>query len=520
MASHEADVCIVGSGVSGALVAAKLASEGKSVILLETGKQPDRMQAVGRMISGQTPYQGSHRQPPSRSAGPDPFKDGLAYLVGGSTWHWVGTAMRLLPADFQMKTRFGVAVDWPFDYGHLSPFYDRAEVELGVAGDTSSEPGRTKGYPLPAFPRSVVDQVMARVGRKMGFTVRATPQARNSQPYRGRDRCCSSSTCHPVCPVAAKYDATRHLEIATGKGARILDESTATRVIVGADGRIERVVFRRPDRSGHEVQARWFVLACNAFQIARLLLLSRTDALPDGVANSTGMVGRHLMDHAITVATGLSPEPTFPGRGPRQTSHVADWSVTNDRRTRSGFNLEISNKQAYPRKLARDAIAKGMYGDELHEKVRRRTQHLLRIKALLETLPDPNNRVTLDERSPDRFGDPGALHTYDVGEYTRSGARHARGILRHILEEAGCEEIGTGGWNGRGMHISGTARMGTDRRQSVVDPTLRSHDHPNLYIAGSATFPTIGMCNPTVTVAAMAIRLGDELARVVGGSGA
>lgn len=511
MTTYDADVCIVGSGVSGALVAVKLATERHDVLILETGTEQDRGAVVQRMNEGRGSIY-DQRKPPSRSTGEDPFIDGLAYVVGGSTWHWVGTCMRLLENDFQMRSRYGVAVDWPFGYDALAPFYERAERELGVAGNTTSAPGRRTGFPLPAFPRSLVDQAVAKVCDELGITIRATPQARNSQPYGGRAQCCSSSTCAPVCPVQAKYDATAHLAIAREKGVRILSESTASRVVVGPDGRVTMVKFRTPDRQEHQVTARIFVLACNAFQIPRLLMLSRTDALPAGVGNKSGQVGKNLMDHAITVATGLAPEPVFPGRGPRQTSHIADYGLKDFRRERAGFNIEISNKQAYPRRLARSLIRKGVYGDELASKVKRKTQHLIRVKALLDVLPSSTNRVELDPGNPDRYGDPSARHVFDVGEYTRDGANFAKTVLEGILERIGCDDVGSGGWDGRGMHISGTTVMGTDPATTVVDPNLRSHDHPNLYVAGSATFPTIGVCNPTLTVAALAIRLGDHLA--------
>jgi glucose dehydrogenase len=511
MSVHETDLCIIGSGVAGALIAARVSGAGIRTLLLETGQEPDRARLTERMNAGRNPYE--FRRPPSKSIGPDPFKDALVYAAGGSTWHWVGTAMRLLRDDFRMKTRFGVAVDWPIGYDDLVPHYSRAEVELGVAGDTSSEPERRGGFPLPAFQRSMVDQVMARVSASMGLKIRATPQARNSQPYGGRVQCCSSSTCTPVCPVAAKYDATHHLRIAVGQGARLLTGSTATRIVVGENGRIEKVVFRTEDRETHQVNARFFVLACNAFQIPRLLMLSRTDALPNGVANSSDCVGRFLMDHAMSAVNSTAPAPTYPGRGPRQTSHIADYAVSVDRRAQSAFNLEIMNTQAFPRKIARQQIAKGLVGDALQERVRHEAQHRLRIKALLEVLPDERNRITLDPENRDHLGDDGIRQYFDVGDYCRAGARNALEVMKDILDKGGCSDIEGRGWGKRGMHIAGTARMGSDPRRSVVDPTLRAHDHDNLYIAGSATFPTIGMANPTLTVAALALRLGDELLR-------
>jgi choline dehydrogenase-like flavoprotein len=511
MGSYDADVCIVGSGVSGALVAAALSGPSVRVLVLDAGEPPDRAEVMKRMLAGRPAYE--HRRPPSRSTGRDKFDDSLLYVVGGSTWHWVGTAMRLLRADFEMKGRFGVAVDWPLRYDDLAPFYDRAEAEFGVAGDASSEPERTKGYPLPAFPRSLVDQFMVKVCEKKHLRIRATPQARNSVAYAGRAQCCSSATCHPVCPVQAKYDASHHVRLAEERGAQVLSGATATRLALGESGRIERLVFRRRDRSQHEVRAGRFVLACNAFQTARLLMLSRTERLPDGLASSSGLLGKHLMDHALVSAAGVAPRPIFPGRGPRQTSHVADYALEDGRTERSGFNLEISNKYFDPARRGRILIGRGLRGDDLHEQVQRDVQGHLNIRALLETLPDPGNRVELDPEHRDEFGDPGLRHIYDVGDYCRRGARRAQTILRSILEAGECEDIRVGDWDGRGLHIAGTARMGTDPRTSVVDRDLRAHDHDNLWIIGSSVFPTIGLTNPTLTIAALAIRLGDHLGR-------
>ena len=233
------DVVIVGSGVCGALVAARLATRGVSVRILEAGPRVSRPTALAQFRAAlikvpECPYPNAPYAPHSTSDkpdiyylqnGPDKFEATYLRQVGGTTWHWLGTSFRFVPDDFRLRSKFGVGVDWPISYDDLEPWYCEAEQELGVAGDPNAalDAPRSRPYPLPGIPLTYLDQRVAAAVAKLGYSVQPTPQARNSQRYQNRPACCGSAPCIPICPVQAKYDATVHVTQAERAGAELID---------------------------------------------------------------------------------------------------------------------------------------------------------------------------------------------------------------------------------------------------------------------------------------------------------
>lgn len=230
MAEIEADVIIVGSGVSGALLAAKLAQAGVKVAILEAGARVDRAVARRRFWNvairvPECPYPPSPQaeHPLSndpdywyRQTGPDKFKSTYLKVVVGTTWHWLGTCLRFVPNDFRLSSVYGRGVHWPIAYDELEPFYSQAEQENGVSGDSSEVLGspRSMEYPMPAIPATFMDKAYARALAGTEFEVRATPQSRNSVDRGERPACCGNASCIAICPVQAKCDATVHVALA------------------------------------------------------------------------------------------------------------------------------------------------------------------------------------------------------------------------------------------------------------------------------------------------------------------
>ena len=310
---RSADVVIVGSGVCGALVAARLAARGVKVLILEAGSRVSRPAALAQYHAAlikvpECAYPNLPYAPHSTSdrpdsyyvhGGPDKFEATYLRQVGGTTWHWLGTSLRFIPDDFRLRSQFGVGVDWPISYEDLEPWYCAAEHELGVAGDPDArlDAPRSRPYPLPAIPLSYLDQRVAAAVARLGYTIEPTPQARNSQPYQNRPACCGSSSCIPICPVQAKYDATGHITQAERSGAELIDQAIASAVEIGADGRVSGIRYKRPDASEARATAKVYVIAAHGIETPKLLLQSRTAERPHGVANSSDQVGRNLMDH-------------------------------------------------------------------------------------------------------------------------------------------------------------------------------------------------------------------------------
>ncbi|MFM9107724.1 MAG: GMC family oxidoreductase [Chloroflexota bacterium] len=530
------DVAIVGSGVAGALIAWRLALAGLRVGLIEAGAAIDRAAGAARFRASliQTPDSAYEEQPwapwPRVSSkneyyvqSGDPatdFQSTYLRAIGGTTWHWLGSMIRLLPSDFELRTRFGVGIDWPISYADLEPWYLDGERQLGVAGDDAYDLGspRSAGYPQPPIPPTYSDRIFKARCEPLGLPVVPTPQARNSTEYEGRPPCCGNAQCIPICPIGAKYDASVHVGAAVARGVALLSELVAVAGEIDAVGNVARIRCRRPDRSEQTVEARVFVVACNAIETAKLLLMSRTGALPNGVANSSDQVGRNLADHPIKLSIATADQPVYPYRSPLATSGIESLRDGDFRSNRSAFRIEIGNDGwswpgLDPLGLAREMIAGGRAGASLWNGVHDQTPTQIRGGSLCEQLPDPTHRVEPAWDDLDAIGGPRPRLTFGIDPYTRKGLDEAATVHDRIFDAMGATyRLHVGQWQGAG-HLMGTHRMGTDPKTSVTDGFGRTHDHPNLFLAGAGLFPTTGTANPTATVAALALRSAAAIER-------
>jgi glucose dehydrogenase len=531
---YDADVVIVGAGIAGTLVGYRLASSGLKILMLEAGAWVDRLDAVRAYRSNpiktpDAPYPAQPHAPRPTvldlragyyvQDGPATFGSTYERRVGGTTWHWQGTAMRFVPNDFRLHAQYGVGRDWPISYDDLEPWYLEAEREIGVAGDAddSLDSPRSGPYPQPPIPPSYLDRTIDAALRPRGLRVRVSPHARNSVPFQNRPTCCGNNTCVPICPIGAKYDASVHARLAQQAGARILDTAVACKIDLDADGRVSAVAFKRPDGSEHLATARCFVVAAHGVETPRLLLMSRSARLPDGVANSSGQVGRNLMDHPAVVSLALARDPVYPYRGPGEISGIEHMRDGAFRSEHSAFRMPIGNDGwsfggSSLVALAGELIDAGKRGADLQEALGHIGLRQVRLAALLEQLPDPNNRITLAEQH-DPLGLPRPRITYSHDEYVAKGRIEAVRLAELVFDALGAtSRTHVEGFFGAG-HIMGTYCMGTSPRSSVVDPLGRTHDHRNLFLLGSGLFPTGATANPTLTLAALALRSAAEIGR-------
>lgn len=539
---YDCDVAIVGAGIAGALIAWRLATAGARVTLLEAGPPVDRAAGIAAALAqfATTVPDSPYPQVPWAPApavldpnnylvqtGPYPFVSNYERRVGGTTWHWLGTALRLLPNDFRLQSEYGVGVDWPLTYDEIAPWYEAAEQAVGVAGDDQADNGapRAAGYPMPPFPLTYSDTKFAAAAATLGLRVTATPQARVSARtgYNGRPQCCGNAFCIPICPIGAKYDATVHLGLATAAGAQLLDGAVVHRLDSDADGRITSLTYRRPDGTDHRLTARIFVVAAHAIETPKLLLMSRTDALPNGLANRSDQVGRNLMDHPTQLSYALANDPVGPYRAPLSTAGIEMLRDGPFRTERGAFRIELGNDGwswpgLDPIGLAGQLIDEGVFGPDLYRQVRERSIRAVRIAALVEQLPDPESRVTLAD-DVDAIGIPRPRVNYVISDYTLAGIAAAKAQLGRIFDALGVQwTIHVDRIQGAG-HIMGTYRMGADPATSVADADGRTWDHPNLWLAGSGLFPAVGTGNPTLTIAALALRAAPAIAADLAASG-
>lgn len=527
-ADLSAEVVIVGAGIAGALAAAGLARKGIDILIVEAGPRLERDALQARyeaspkrdLPSGpypDVPYAPRPTETDANSylvqAGPDPFATSYERLVGGTTWHWEATALRFLPEDFRMRSRFGLAEDWPLSYDDLEPWYAAAERELGVTADAADDLGspRSSPYPMPAMPLSYLDRQFAAALSDSPYRVVTTPAARNSQAYAGRLACCGSGSCIPLCPTGAKYDAMVHIVQAEKAGARVVPQSVVTALTADPAGRISALAFKRPDGSEGRIEAKTFVLAAHGLETPKILLMSRGEGHAEGLANSSGQVGRNLMDHPYKVSWALSDKPLWPYRGPITLSSIENTRWGDWRDERPAYRISISNSgwawpTGAPLSSVNRLIDEGLEGAELAASLREQTSRQVMLASMTEQLPDPENRIEPDFEQRDRIGIPRPKVTYRFDHYTKRGMTTAEAVHEEIFARIGTGRISHSGPPWGGAHIMGTYKMGVDPKRSVVDPNLRSHDHKNLFLLGSGVFPTGAAANPTLTLAALSLR--------------
>jgi glucose dehydrogenase len=534
------DVVIVGSGVAGALVGWQLARAGAAVTILEAGPPIDRDAAVEVFRAAtakvpESPYPNTAWAPrPSVleigipgtgyfvQEGPDTFGSTYERIVGGTTWHWLGSCPRLLPSDFRMKTLFGVGVDWPISYADLEPWYVKAEHAIGVAGNSNADQGspRSAGFPMPAVPTSYLDSVVGAAAKRLGLRVEATPQARNTETFNDRHHCVGNSNCIPICPIGAKYDALVHLDLAREAGAKLIPNAVVHDILLNTDGTASGVVFRRPDRSDETVVARAVVLAANAIETPKILLMANHG---NGVANSSDMVGRNLMDHPIQLSWALSGQPVFPQRGPLSTAGIETTRLAATRNLHSAFRVEVGN-DGWRFPIGDPTFefgheANGTFvqlregGKALANRWRDHVSREIRFGSLMEQLPNPDNRITPDPVQVDAIGLPRPHIAFTVGSYVRDGMAEAKALHERLFAELLATDRNHSDIAFGAGHLIGTTAMGNVPARSVVDGFGRAHDVSNLFVAGSSVFPTEGTANPTLTLAALALRTADQLRR-------
>ncbi len=524
--AQSADVVVIGSGICGALAARRLALLGMSVLILEAGPRIDRARIVAAFRNSPRKSDWMSPYPPSAwaphpiyqpkdngylvQAGPYPYPAEYIRAVGGTTWHWAAQAWRLVPNDVRIKSLYGVGVDWPVTYDELDPWYQEAEEILGVAG--ADDTGSPRMHPFPMEPVAE-PWSMRRFRERLAptYAVVANTVARNSRSYGGRPACVGNNSCQPICPVNAQYLGINAVDAAEAAGARLVANAVVYRIEHDAKGRIVAVHYYAPDKTSHRVTGKQFILAANGIESPKLLLLSASDKYPNGLANSSGMVGRNLMDHPSTSLTFYADEELWLGRGPQSPSSINTLRDGAFRSQHAAYRLDFTNiSQVWS--VTDALIAEGVYGPDFEKQLRWRAARQVNVKNVLEVLPDPANRITLSSEK-DAMGIPKPEAHYSIADYTRRGAETSKADFARIAALMG----GTGlrysadGQFANNQHITGTMGMGNDAATSVVDGFGRTHDHENLFICSTGVMPTSATMNSTLTAIALALRTADHM---------
>lgn len=485
-ASEPYDVCVVGSGPAGTMLATTLVERGVRTLLVESGNSlldwllDDRLKALAEYeVSGDAEY---------------PLERTVSRLVGGNSNFWTGRCERFHPSDFEPNPYTPPGNRWPVSYGELEPYYYRAERMLRVRGGELSSYAPPRNEPLPLPPRpdiSALKTFMARAELTLDDSPTATP-ARAIRFFRVQKEILPRFLASPLGTLVSGVSVTRLHHDDGGD-------------IVGAEA-------RTLDGVKKVARARAYVVCCGGMQTPRLLLLSRSERYPAGIGNRHDRVGRGFNEH---------PSLNFYGKI-RHSRHTLSLKHSIGRTHQlyetcrpeglGAIHAVAIQSWVFPNHLLRYRwVDLPRHALKLLSRLRRATLYM---SPTLEMRPDDVNRVTLSARKRDPFGDPIAhLHLSFSDEDRRLIAR-ARELVRAVLARAGAtdlEEIELT-WS---RHHLGACRMGEDPRTSVVDRDLRVHECRNLYLCGSEAFVTGAAIQPVLTIGALALRLGDHLPRAL-----
>lgn len=516
------DVLVIGSGAAGGALAKRLAEKGAQVICLEQGdwRKPSDYPSSGLDYEGQMQrarfsFSPNERKRPEdypvASGGKDPPDIEMANGVGGTTVHWNAQFLRLHRADFRVKTLDGVAQDWPIRYEDLVPYYQTNEREMGVSGLAGDPANPDQSFPLPRLPMGVAERVAAQGLNRLGWHWWIFCLGFLARPYDGRPACDFNAQGWYGCGAAARASTdVTYWPKALRLGAILKTRSRVREITIDGNGRASGALYSDAEGSLHEQLARVVVVCANGIGTPRLLLNSKSRFFPNGLANSSGLVGKGLMLHAGRAVWGVVGECldgyVHSGFAPLYSQLFYE---TDARRNFSrGYTLFVGGGGG---PLGTALGTNVPWGPEHHRVMRQRFPHTMHVTAIGEDLPDDGNYVELDPNLKDSSGIPAPRVVYSFSDNTRKLLEHGAARAREVLQAAGATDIHDETPYPWTSHFMGTARMGSDPKTSVVDASHQAHEVPNLFIVDGSSFVTSGAVGPTPTIGALALRCADGI---------
>ena len=530
--SHDpVDVLVIGAGMGGAVATRVLAEAGLKVVCLEQGPwtRPEEHPHFSpdwewqRLTSWNTAPNVRRRE----ADYPVDTEDERTLMwngVGGSTVVYTATWPRFRPSDFRKGTEHGCQPDWPFTYEDLAPWYDQSDRHCGVSGllgDPAMPPRMPfQTRPLPPGP---IGPVVARGFDKLGWHWWPMPCAIIAEDYDGRLACNNCGNCQSGCPRGSLNDmAITHWPKAIAAGAELRTNARVERIETDASGRATGAVYiDRMTKTRHFQAADIVIVACNGVGTPRLLLLSESARFPQGLANSSGLVGRHLMHHGLAIVEVWTEAPLDSHKGIVSAVLICEEFAETDVRRGfiNGFTMHIArlNGAGY-QALGSHSGNVAPWGQEHHAWFRRHFDHGLCILLVGDDLPLPENRVTLSETLTDSDGLPAPKISYRLHPNDRRMMDYAIERAKEIAAAVDAWDVKVNDFSvpGRGYcppawHLLGTCRMGTDPRASVTNQWGQTWDVPNLYLMDGSLLPTGGAVNPTSTIGAVVLRAATHL---------
>lgn len=526
MERFESDVCIIGAGISAAMLAQKLSElrPGISITIVEAGRRlfdlEKRMDHRRRSLDyGENEWPGDFIE--------DQAAKGIisrTMAVGGSAMHWGGVCNRFSEEDVRLQSMHGLATDWPIEWKDLEKFYCEAERRLGVSGEPSPLPQdwRSEPYPMKPIVMSHNLTQLKSWGEQSGIPFWTTPQAKNSVPYDGRAKCIRCNTC-AICPTGARYspDITFN-RLLEGKKIALHDQ-TLIRKLVLHDSRntiaAAQGVNRAKSGQAVEYRAPLFVIASGYTWSPHLLLLSGNSRFPAGLANKSGLLGKYMCGHMFMSAFIEIDAKIYPGLNEEHSLISRQFFRSKPGQPFVRHDLRIWESPVGHEPRLRASGGRLLLGDELladwRDRARRGTA---RVRAYIDVHPDRQSSLSLDSAARNRWGDllPKIEHRLDPPTLARMDAtrQHIKGIFETMAKANTGKILSTGAGNYLD-HPAGGCRMGDDPSGSVCDSYGQTHDHENLFVVGSPTLPTAGCTNGTLTFVALTLRSAERIATQV-----
>jgi choline dehydrogenase-like flavoprotein len=527
------DFVIVGSGAAGGIIAKQLSTAGHTVIVLEQG--PRLVESdfthdeyglffLGNNTNAPTIMPQSFRSTPRERA---VRQNALLYgrMVGGSNAHFTANFWRLRPSDFNEASVHGSVkgadlVDWPVTYEEMEPYYTMAEWELGVSGEPGPfDPPRSKPYPMPPLPIKSSGVLLENAAKKLGLHPQPTPMAINSQEYNGRPGCQHCGFCLAfMCEYRAKSTSmVAMLPVAEATGrCEIRPGSYVARVETDGRDRVKGVTYFDEARREQFQPARAVVLCANGAETPRLLLNSESTHQRHGLANSSGVVGKHLMFNTYYGVYASFEHPLNEYKSVQNTRMVLDFYETDPKRGFHGGGGIDARFGNYPITFALSAMPPDapLWGSEFKKSMVENYTHTMFFGCHGTSLPVADNSVSIEPKLKDAWGLPCMRVTYRDHEDDLKCGQFLTDRAMEMAEAAGATKT----WampvvpQNFSVHLLGTCRMGNDPKTSVVDRYHRTHDVRNLFICDGSSLVTSTRGQPTETISALAFRAGEHIA--------
>ena len=531
------DVIVIGSGAAGGMAAWNLTRKGVNVLLLDAGTKFNKAkfwthvkpwQKVERADAGQAAprFYLDTKEQPYVTDPKNPFELIRVWGRGGKTNVWGRVSLRYSDVDFEGPARDGWEIPWPIRYKDIAPYYDRVDQMIGVCGgldDQDSLPGSKFHLPAPA-PRCG-ERLMQKSAQSLGISIVAGRRAVLTKNHNGHTKCHYCGECGSGCDVGAFFNSSDYLlePAFLSKKLQIVDNAVAARVLVDDKGLANGVqYFDRVTGAERRVMGKRVVVAASCVDSTRILLNSKSSAFPNGIGNTSGVIGSYLTEQIRFHLQAFVPE--LIGGKTQNDDGIGGEHIYMPR-----FNHRSGAKRDYLRGYGAQFWNTGAhtgpggwaktlpgFGAGLKQGIKKRFPALVSIHPYGEVLPRKENRITVDGSPLDRYGVPLAKISYNIGENERKMAAEMYDTAESILRAAKAEIVPfERGWLdslGSAIHEHGTCRMGEDRKRSALNRFNQMHDVKNVYVVDGSSFTTASEKNPTLTILALAWRATDHMA--------